>query len=330
LPDFSGHALYRNNENRLIAMKSLVKLGVFVFAVGSFVPLIQAADKGGPKSANAAVAGEPVDLFQAIDDRQVDVTFIAKNDHDARVLIKNNTKQPVSLKMPAAFAGVPLAQFGGGGGARGGGGRGGSTGGGGGQQQSVGGGGGGGLGGGGGGGGGGFFSVPPEETAKVDVEVVCLDHGLRTPNGAAAYKMVPAEEFLEDKPEVVELLAAFGRGELQHQAVQAAAWNLNSEVSWEQLAAKLQGTRRSTSRPPYFTRQEIQAGMAYANEAKRLAEVNAEQYAKNKKERAERRAKSANEDSKERSTTDTGSNEPVDAKAVGKEESAAAATEQKN
>jgi hypothetical protein len=33
------------------------------------------------------------------------------------------------------------------------------------------------------------------------------------------------------------------------------------------LAAKQQGTERSLVRPPYFSRFEIQAGMAYANEA---------------------------------------------------------------
>jgi hypothetical protein len=320
---------------RSIAMKSFVKLGVLVLAVGSLLPIVRAADKTASDSKTVAVSNEPVDLFQAIDEKTVDVKFLAKNDHDARVLIKNNTKQPVTLKMPAAFAGVPLAQFGGGGGGRGGGGLGGGGrgggGGGGGGQQSVGGGGlgGGGGGGQGGGGGGGFFSVPPEETAKLDVEVVCLDHGLRTPNASSAYKLVAAEEFLENKPEVVELLTAFGRGELQHQAVQAAAWHLNSDVPWDQLAAKLQGTRRSINRPPYFTRQEIQAGMAYANEAQRLAEANAEQYAKNKKERAEKLAKAKAESSEARSTTDTG--EPADdAKAEEKEESASDAVEQKS
>ena len=314
-------------------MKSLAKLGVFVFAVGSLVPFVRAADSEKSETKTAAVA-EPVDLFQAVDDKQVDVKFIAKNDHEARILIKNNTKQPVALKLPAAFAGVPLAQFGGGGGGRGGGGfggggRGGGTSGGGGQQSVGGGLGGGGGGGIGGGGGGGFFSVPPEETAKIDAEVVCLDHGLRTPNGAAVYKMVPAEEFLEDKPAVVELLNAFGRGELQHQAVQAAAWHLNSDMSWDQLAAKLQGTRRSTVRPPYFTRQEIQAAMAYANEAKRLADANADQYAKNKKQRAEKLAKAKAESSEKRSTTDTGSNEPAgNAKPTETQESAAGSAEQ--
>ena len=245
---------------------------------------------------------------------QIDVKFIAKSDHDARILIKNNTKQPISLKLPEAFAGVPvLAQFGGGGG------------------------------------GGGIaaavvvdsaavaaagssrasavavvaadwrwrrrrrwwpFSVPPEETAKIDVAVVCLDHGLRDPNSAAAYKIVPANEFLEDRPAVVELLKAFGRGELQHGAAQAAAWHLNSDLSWDQLAAKLQGTRRSPSRPPYFTAAEIRAGMAYANEATRLAEANADEYAREKQARAEKAAKAKTESSDARSTTDTDSNEP--------------------
>ena len=48
---------------------------------------------------------------------RVDVKFIAKSDHAARMIITNKTKQPLNLQMPEAFAGVPvLAQFGGGGG----------------------------------------------------------------------------------------------------------------------------------------------------------------------------------------------------------------------
>ena len=213
-------------------------------------------------------------------DGQVDVKFIAFNDRAARILITNKLKQPIHLQMPEAFAGVPvLAQLGGGGGGgRGGGGFGGGGGGQGGGQQSVGGG-GGGLGGGGqgGGGGGGFFSIAPEQTAKINVPVVCLDHGLQNPSSSNPYKIVPAEDHL-DRPAVIELLKAFGRGELQHGATQAAAWHLNSDMGWDELAAKLQGTRRSLRRPPYFSREEIQAGMAYANEAGRLAEANAESY----------------------------------------------------
>lgn len=231
----------------------------------------------------SAETGEPesVELFQAVKDGKAEMTFIAKNDHAGRVILTNKTKQPLTLQLPEAFAGVPvLAQFGGGG-ARGGGGggRGGSTSGGG-QQTS-----GGGFGGGGGGagGGGGFFSVPAEQTRKIDVAMLCLDHGLRDPSSSKPYQMVPADEHL-DNPAVIELLKAFGRGELKHDAAQAAAWHLNSGLSWDELAAKLSGTRRSFSRKPYFSAEAIRAGMAYANEAQRLAVVNADQYRKNRKD----------------------------------------------
>jgi len=266
-----------------------------------------AKDAGLAADSNPApIAG--VDLFQAMDDGQADVTFIAKSDRAARVLIKNNTDKPLHLKLPEAFAGVPvLAQFGGGGmggGGRGGGGfGGGGTGGG---QQSVGGGlgGGGGFGGGGqGGGGGGFFSIPPEQTAKINVAVVCLDHGLRNPSSANKYKMVPAEAHL-DRPAVIELLKAFGRGQLQHGAAQAAAWHLNNDMSWNQLAAKLQGTRRSPRRPPYFSRAEIQAGIAYASESLRLAEANADEYERLKEAKGNSTAAESTESSEAKSTTD--------------------------
>jgi hypothetical protein len=139
------------------------------------------------------------------------------------------------------------------------------------------------------------------------VAVVCLDHGLRNPSSSAPYKMVPADDHV-DRPEVVELLKAFGTGELNHAAVQAAAWHLNNDMSWEQLVAKRQGTRRTPNRPPYFTGDQIRAGMAYAAEATRLGEQNAEEYARRKAER-EKEAKEA-ESSELRSTTDTASLDP--------------------
>jgi hypothetical protein len=281
-----------------------------LFAIGGS-RLLVAADSSQSKSPTEG--GPPIELFQAMKDGQADVTFIAKSDHEARILIKNNTTKPLHLQMPEAFAGVPVvAQFGGGGGGRGGGGIGGGGrgGGGGGGQQSVGGGGGGGIGGGGGqggGGGGGFFSVPPEQTAKINVPVVCLDHGLRDPSSSRPYKMVPAEEHL-DRPAVVELLKAFGRGDLKQDAVQAAAWHLNNDMSWDQLAAKLAGTKRSPSRPPYFRADAIRAGMAYANEATRRAELNADEYAAKKKAKQEKPA-AETKTSDERSTTDENSTE---------------------
>lgn len=295
----------------MTAKTILSTISASLFAVALLVRSAPAADVAPSSKTTSAPA---VDLFDAVENNQAEVKFIAKNDHDARLLIKNNTNQPLNLRLPEAFVGVPaLAQFGGGGGARGGGGGGGARGGtsgGGGGQQSV----GGGLGGGGGGfggGGGGQFSIPPEETAKIDANIVCLDHGLRTPNGSSAYSIVPAGAYLEDKPAVVELLKAFGHGDLERGAVQAAAWHLNSDVPWDKLAAKLSGTRRSANRSPYFSGAEIRAGMAYASESARLAEANADEYAKEKKARAEKAAKAQRESSEARSTTDTDSKEPV-------------------
>lgn len=221
-------------------------------------------------------SNEVANLFDAIDAGDIEVKFIAKSDKRGRILIENKTDEPLEVFLPNAFVGVPLAQqFGGGGG----GGRGGGGGGGGGGQSVGGGGGGGGLGGGGGGrggGGGGQFSIPPAETTKIDVPLLCLDHGLKIPSSSKPYKLVRAEEHLASHPEVVQLLAAYGRGELQRGAAQAAVWHTNSEVSWQELAAKLTGTVRSTVRSAYFSQNEIQTALAYVGEAARRAALEAQ------------------------------------------------------
>jgi hypothetical protein len=220
-------------------------------------------------------SSEPIELFDAIDQDLVEVTFIAKNDEQGRVIVANKTDKPVNFRMPEAFVGVPVLaqQFGGGGGGLGGGGGGG---------QSVGGGGGmggGGMGGGGGGMGGGAFSVEPEKAAKISVPLVCLEHGKRIPSSKKPYKIVPAEDELASKPEVIELLTALGRGQLNRDAAQAAVWHSTDEMSWQELAAKLDGTERSTVRNAYFTAAEIQAAIAYHSEAVRLAAVKAAERA---------------------------------------------------
>jgi hypothetical protein len=276
-------------------------LGLALAAVGIALTL-RAGETAAATKSN--VAAKQVELFEGMQNGDLDVTIIAKNDHAGRVIIANKTGVPVSIKLPEAFAAVPVAaQFGGGGGGQGGGGFGGGGGQGGGQQSGGGGFGGGGQG---GGGGGGLFSIPPEETAKIPVALVCLDHGLRDPSSSKPYKLVPADSHI-DKPAVIELLKAFGRGELNHAAAQAAAWNLNSEVSWEALAAKQTGTVRNIHRSPYFTAEQIRAGMAYAQEATRRAELAAEAKAAEEADDAdaEKTTPATDENSsEERSTVD--------------------------
>jgi hypothetical protein len=120
---------------------------------------------------------------------------------------------------------------------------------------------------------------------------------------------VPADEHVKS-PAVVELLKAFGTGELDHASVQAAAWHLNNELSWNELAAKLQGTRRTPNRRPYFTEYQIRAGIAYASEATRLGEQNAEEYRLAKEERDRAKKERELKASEERSSTDDDAVEP--------------------
>lgn len=221
------------------------------------------------------------EFFDAMEKGLIDVQFVAKSDRAARLIIANKLKEGVNLRMPEAFAGVPenvLAQLGGG---LGGGGLGGGTGIGGGGAQGVGGGiggGGGGFGGGGLGGGGGAFSIPPEKVGKINLPVVCLDHGKPDPSSSKPYRIIPIDQYVKE-PAVIELMKAFGRGELQHDAAQAATWHLNNKVSWEELASKKQGSERSFVRPPYFAPQSLQIAVNYANEAQRLAVAAAKEQA---------------------------------------------------
>jgi hypothetical protein len=225
-------------------------------------------------AAKAARAEAPAEvaLFDAMQAGTIDAKFIARSSKRGRIVLENKTNKPLSVKIPDAFIGVPLAQFGGGGGMGGGGG---GLGGGGGQQ-SVGGGGGGGRGGGRGGGGGGRggrggggFNVPPEKIVRVEVPLLCLDHGLKEPSSSKPYAIRPIENFIED-PAVIAVIEGYANGELATGAAQAAVWNLNSDVSWNELAAKLTGTERNKVREPYFSGDEIQTAMAIVSHAEQV------------------------------------------------------------
>lgn len=233
----------------------------------------EAPGTGASKAAAAAEAQETpaVDLFAAMESKVLDVKVVAKSDEEVRVLFKNNTDQPLNVRLPKAFAAVPvLAQFGGGGlgGGLGGGGLGG-----GGGSQGVGGG-FGGMGGGMGGmggGGGGFFNIPPQAARNVKCHVVCLDHGKPDPRVTIPYKMVPLESYVT-QTDVQELLKAFGTGQpLNRRAVQAAVWHLRNDLSWQELVAK-EIRRAGGARYPYFSQSELRLAFVYARQAKELAQ----------------------------------------------------------
>jgi hypothetical protein len=222
-------------------------------------PVVWAQDK----------AGDKVELFKAMADKQIEVKYIPKNAEEARVIIKNKTNKPLNVELPEAFAGVPVLAQAGFGGAGGAGGAGGQVGGGG-----FGGAGGGGAGGGGAGGGGGFFmNVAPEKQAEIKVATLCLEHGKPDPRPAMAYEIKPLASVISD-PATQELVKMFGKGQLGHAAAQAAAWHLANKMSWEELSAK-RIKRASGASYPYFDPRDLQAAMAIANAARTQGQQNA-------------------------------------------------------
>ena len=65
--------------------------------------------------ASSSAAAESVEMFSAMAQGQIEVKLIPKDSTQSRVIIENKTKKALSVKLPDAFAGVPvLAQLGGG------------------------------------------------------------------------------------------------------------------------------------------------------------------------------------------------------------------------
>ncbi len=246
-------------------------------AIGLIPTLLNAGERRITKAGALSQDPPTVEMFSAIEKGQINVKLIPKDSTQCRVLIENKTDKPLSIKLPEAFAGVPvLAQVrpGGAGVGAGGGGRpgGGGYGGGGGSQGVGGGMGGGGMG---GMGGGGFFNVAPEKVGQLRVPTVCLEHGKEEPHAAVPYEIKPIESFTNN-PAVQKLCRMMGSGQLNQRAAQAAAWNLNNNMSWQELAAKRLRHANGASEP-YFSPQEIQAGMQIAATAVKVAEQKQQQ-----------------------------------------------------
>ena len=197
-----------------------------------------------------------VDLFAGIDDGKVEATVIPRDSKKVTLQLKNKSDQPLTIRLPEAFAAVPVqAQFAGGGGGIFGGGGGNGIGQGAGQQAGGGQGGGTqGLGvagggqnggvngngrgkrGGAGAGPGGLFSVPAGKVIKVKLTSVCLEYGKPEPHARNEYAVRPIEA-LCDKAEVVSILRSLGDGEVSQDVAQLAAWNVASGTSFEEIAS---------------------------------------------------------------------------------------------
>ncbi|MCI0358319.1 MAG: hypothetical protein L0211_07545 [Planctomycetaceae bacterium] len=214
-----------------------------------------------------------VELFAGMEAGDIEVKVIPKDATGGNITVKNKTDKPLTIKLPEAFAGVPvLAQgFGGGlggcpGGGLGGGGQGGGN-------QGFGGGGMGGMMGGMGMGmgGGGMFAVGPDKATKIKFVAICLDHGLKDPSPRVEYQLVPIDEYAKD-PAVTEIIKLMVAGKLDQHSAQAAAWHLQNGLTWEELASKIGAKHLNGSIEPYFTAVQLQRAAV----ATRFAQEHAE------------------------------------------------------
>jgi hypothetical protein len=220
-------------------------------------------------SRRAAVTAAPAqDLLAAEAEGLVAIRFIPNDARSAQVIVTNKSKRPLTLRLPDAFAGVPvLAQMAGGGGAGfGAGGIGGvpqNVGGGGMQNQ--------GMGIGQPGGGGGPFSLPPEKTRTLKVATVCLEHGKREPAPRIPYRMTALDSCTSD-PRLADVMAGLSSGQISQKVAQAAAWHIASGLSWERLAAEAIHMAGGDPDVPFFTPAELVA-------ARRVVEVTTQRQA---------------------------------------------------
>ncbi len=214
--------------------------------------------------------GEIVEIFAAVEKGLIDVELIAKSSAKCRLIVTNKTDRPLNVQLPEAFAGVPvLSQFDFG------------------QQnnqnnvpQQV------GIGqgrnnnnpfmnpgmmnipgqnqGGPNLGPGPMFNLPPEKVCRLKLRSVCLEHGKPDPKPLIKYQIKPIDEVTE-KPEVVEVCAMLGRGEVSQRIAQLAAWHLNNDMSWQQLAK----IRPVFVKTPTYSKKELAAAKKVVEKAAR-------------------------------------------------------------
>jgi hypothetical protein len=219
----------------------------------------------------------PVELFDAIEAGSIETTVMAKNAHEAHLMVTNKSDVPVTVQMPKAVVAVQVLKqqiFG--------------------QQNRIGNAGQGGPGGNMMGGaqpmgmgpqnnmgnnnnmfgqnnnqgigfnnvgngfnnGNGFFSVPPQKTVQVPMKGVCLAHGKPDPRPRMAYKLVKLEDYTSD-PALRETLSVFGTSDIDLQTAQAAVWHLTDKMSWQSLREKRQEQWGAGEPAPYFSEAQV-------------------------------------------------------------------------
>ncbi len=78
------------------------------------------------------------------------------------------------------------------------------------------------------------FCFIPGRAVILQLRSVCLEHDRPGPNPRHHYEVRPLDKVTNIKG-VYEICAMMGRGDIDHQVAQVAAWHLNNQITWRQL-----------------------------------------------------------------------------------------------
>jgi hypothetical protein len=233
----------------------------------------------------AAEAPQAAELFAAIGRGAVEAKVVVRDQYNARVILRNKTGAPLTLRIPDTFAARPiLAQQGffgltgptagrsqpqpqavsgpfgsqsGNQGFNAGSGQGGRNG------NFF--------------GNGNVFNIPPESVRSIPVSCFCVELGKPNPRSIHPYELVKFEEVGGD-PQLAAVFERYARGDLDQVAVQAAVWHLSDDESWDELG-KLSRPIALNADEPVFTRRQLQLARELVAYAARQAAEHPARYA---------------------------------------------------
>ena len=116
-----------------------------------------------------------------------------------------------------------------------------------------------------------MFRIEADRPGKLQIEMVCLEHGKADPNPRMKYIIVPLEQFNAD-PKVTELCRLLAEGKVKQNIAQAAAWNMANGMTWDSLAKKNRRESQYTGNEKYFTQDELRAAVNVAGHCRAATE----------------------------------------------------------
>ena len=113
--------------------------------------------------------------------------------------------------------------------------------------------------------------MPAGKAGKIAVKTVCLEEGKADPKHYVKYVVQPLEK-LTTNPEVFEMCRMLANDEVAQPVAQAAAWNVENNVSWNELLTKNRVERMDGSFERYFHPDQLRFAQQVVTAATQRAE----------------------------------------------------------